>query len=101
MLARARKEEEEEEEPDDDDVLLARTARLATVVQRSGVDVWSVDDERRRDGADAIADTLCAACARAVNAKQRAPLGAVRRRRREQLRARGRGRRRVRLARAQ
>ena len=29
-----------------------------------------VDDEERCDGADTIADTLCAACARAVDAKR-------------------------------
>ena len=70
MLARAQREAKEEEEPDDDGMLLARAARLATVVRRSGVDVCGVDDERRRDGADAIAGTLCAACARAVDAKR-------------------------------
>ena len=50
-------------------MLLACTARFATVVRRSGVAVCGVDDERRRDGADAIAGTLCTACARAVDAK--------------------------------
>ena len=38
------------------------------MAQRCGV--CGVDDERRCDGADAIAGTLCAACARADDAKR-------------------------------
>ena len=69
MLTRAR-QEEEEEEPEDDGVLLARAAQFATVVQCCGADVCGVDDERRHDGADAIAGGLCPACARAVEAER-------------------------------